>query len=106
LLQLTFRTYHRDFGLPNHNDDDLAQDLRDTLMPARGKLHRERSPFLQFKTALLDTPYFGIPGIVNFIDVRTQWFDAAVKKAIADGFTQVGGGKCSLCLSPSYSDHD
>lgn len=56
----------------------------------RGKLHREKSPLLKFKTALLDTPYFGIPGIVNFIDVRTQWFDAAVKRAIADGLTQVG----------------
>ncbi|WIA21539.1 hypothetical protein OEZ85_000736 [Tetradesmus obliquus] len=88
-LMLTFRTYNRDFGLPNHNDDNLAQDLRDTLMPARGKLHRERSLFLKFKTGLLDTPYLGIPGIVNFIDVRTQWFDAAVKKAIADGITQV-----------------
>jgi O-methyltransferase involved in polyketide biosynthesis len=91
VLQLTFRTYNKDFGNPNHNDDDLAQDLRDTLMPARGRLHRNRSPLLKFKTGLLDTPYFGIPGIVNFIDVRTQWFDSAVKRAIADGITQVGG---------------
>lgn len=67
-------------------------------MPARGKLHRERSLFLKFKTGLLDTPYLGIPGIVNFIDVRTQWFDAAVKKAIADGISQVGIFQSMLCL--------
>jgi O-methyltransferase involved in polyketide biosynthesis len=93
-LQLTFRTFNKDFGNPNHNEDDLAQDMRDTLMPARGKMHRERSAFLKFKTGLLDTPYFGIPGIVNFIDVRTQWFDSAVKRAIADGITQVGSSVC------------
>eukprot|EP00879_Flechtneria_rotunda_P000635 GHRR01000748.1.p1 GENE.GHRR01000748.1~~GHRR01000748.1.p1 ORF type:complete len:385 (+),score=106.17 GHRR01000748.1:472-1626(+) len=88
-LMLTFRTYNRDFDLPNHNDDDLAQRLRDTLMPERGRLHRDKSWVLKFKTGLLNTPYLGIPGIVNFIDVRTQWFDAAVKRAIADGIKQI-----------------
>ncbi|KAF6252539.1 S-adenosyl-L-methionine-dependent methyltransferase [Scenedesmus sp. NREL 46B-D3] len=58
-------------------------------MPARGKLHRERSAFLKFKTELLNTPYLGIPGLVDFIDVRTQWFDSGVKRAITDGITQV-----------------
>lgn len=32
-LQLTFRTYNRDFDLPHHNEDDLAPLLRDSLMP-------------------------------------------------------------------------
>lgn len=88
-LMLTFRTFNRDFDLPNHNADDLAPLLRDSLMPGRGKLHRNKSPLLWAKTRLLDTPWLGLPGIVNFIDVRTQWFDAAVKRAIADGITQV-----------------
>lgn len=90
LLQLTFRTFNRDFGLPNHNADDLAPLLRDSLMPARGKMHRDKSAFLKWKTSLFDLPLVGLPGIVNFIDVRTQWFDAAVKGAIRDGITQVG----------------
>lgn len=88
-LMLTWRTFNRDFDLPNHNDDYLAPLLRDTLMPVRGKQHREKSPFLKWKTGLLDTPWLGLPGIVNFIDVRTQWFDAAVNRAITDGIKQV-----------------
>jgi len=88
-LMLTFRTFNRDFGQPNHNADDLAPLLRDSLMPARGKMHREKSAFLKWKTSLFDLPLLGLPGIVNFIDVRTQWFDAAVKGAIRDGITQV-----------------
>lgn len=95
-MQLTFRTYNRDFDKPNHNDDDLAPLLRDSLMPTRGKMHREKSPFLKFKTSLFDLPVVGLPGIVNFIDVRTQWFDAAVKGAIRDGITQVGLSLCCL----------
>jgi hypothetical protein len=88
--QLTFRTFNRDYGLPNHNEDHLAPLLRDALMPARGRMHRERSLFLRWKTALFDFPGLGLPGIINFIDVRTQWFDAAVKGAIRDGIKQVG----------------
>lgn len=30
-----FRTLNRDMGLPNHNDDYLAERLRDELMPLR-----------------------------------------------------------------------
>jgi hypothetical protein len=33
--KLTYRTFNRDFGLPNCNDDDLAPLLRDELMPVR-----------------------------------------------------------------------
>jgi len=86
---MTFRTFNRDYSNPNHNEDFLAARLRDALMPSRGRLHREKSPWLRYKTQLLDTPYLGIPGIVNFIDVRTQWFDEGVKRAIEDGFKQV-----------------
>eukprot|EP00878_Enallax_costatus_P002294 GHUV01002469.1.p1 GENE.GHUV01002469.1~~GHUV01002469.1.p1 ORF type:complete len:300 (+),score=73.22 GHUV01002469.1:1296-2195(+) len=62
-----------------------------TVMPCHCVIsyHREKSAFLKFKTTLLDTPWLGLPGIVNFIDVRTQWFDAAVKRAIADGIKQI-----------------
>jgi hypothetical protein len=93
-LMLTFRTFNRDFDLPNANDDYLAPLLRDSLMPARGKMHREKSAFLKWKTSLFDLPLVGLPGIVNFIDCRTQWFDAAVKSAIRAGITQVGGAVC------------
>jgi hypothetical protein len=39
---------------------------------------------------LLEFPFLGIPGIVRFIDVRTQWFDDSVNAAIRDGIKQVG----------------
>jgi hypothetical protein len=95
----TCRTFNRDYDRPNHNADHLAPLLRDSLMPARGRMHRDKSAFLAWKTSLFDVPLLGLPGIVNFIDVRTQWFDAAVKGAIRDGITQVcvcvsGGGGC------------
>jgi O-methyltransferase involved in polyketide biosynthesis len=38
----------------------------------------------------MEIPFAGIPGIVRFIDVRTQWFDDSVKAAIRDGIKQVG----------------
>jgi methyltransferase (TIGR00027 family) len=38
---------------------------------------------------LLELPFLGIPGIVRFIDVRTQWFDDSVAAAQRDGIKQV-----------------
>jgi hypothetical protein len=37
----------------------------------------------------IEFPFLGIPGIVRFIDVRTQWFDQGVTTAMDDGITQV-----------------
>jgi hypothetical protein len=37
----------------------------------------------------IEFPVLGIPGIVRFIDVRTQWFDSGVEAAVNDGITQV-----------------
>lgn len=88
-LMLTFRTLPRDFDEPNSCDDHLAARFRDALMPARGKLHREKSPLIKTNRAFLELPFLGIPGIVRFIDVRTQLFDDEVRAAIADGITQV-----------------
>jgi methyltransferase (TIGR00027 family) len=88
-LMLTYRTFNRDFGLPNCNDDDLAPLLRDELMPARGRQHRERDPELWYRNRCLDIPYLGVPGIVNFIDARTQWIDEGMRRALDDGIEQV-----------------
>lgn len=41
---------------------------------------------LQF---FIETPFFGIPGIVRFIDVRTQWFDEGMQAAFDAGIKQV-----------------
>lgn len=88
-LMLTFRTLTRDFGTQNANRDHLAERLRDALMPVRGALHRSRSPLVPLGRFLLEFPALGIPGIVNFVDARTQWFDEQVSKAVDDGFSQV-----------------
>jgi O-methyltransferase involved in polyketide biosynthesis len=88
-LMLTFRTLTRDFGTPGANKDHLAERLRDALMPVRGALHRARSPLVSLGRFLLEFPALGIPGIVNFVDARTQWFDAQVARALDDGFKQV-----------------
>ena len=60
--QLTYRTFNRDFGLPNHNNDHLAPLLRDELMPAHGRMHRERDPELWYRNRCLDMKYVGVPG--------------------------------------------
>ncbi|KAF8059655.1 S-adenosyl-L-methionine-dependent methyltransferase [Scenedesmus sp. PABB004] len=130
-LMLTFRTLTRDFDEPNANEDHLAAAFRDAVMPARGRLHAQRSVLVrinrvraaadraagragllaarrarapaphtrpppthptthnQLRQWFLEVPFLGIPGIVRFIDVRTQWFDEALKAALRDGIKQV-----------------
>jgi hypothetical protein len=151
-LQLTYRTFNRDFGLPNCNDDYLAPLLRDELMPERGRMHRERSEELWYRNRILDLKYLGVPGeglrprgslgwwwrrrrlatvaaavrsmlccrctdqpinastdpphhpapgIVNFIDARTQWIDEGMTRALDDGIKQVGGGSGRRRLQPA-----
>jgi hypothetical protein len=46
-LQLTFRTMTRDFDEPNCNGDYLAAKFRNAIMPARGKLHDQRSRLIK-----------------------------------------------------------
>lgn len=88
-LMLTFRTYNRDFNVAYHNNDYLAELFRDAVMPTRGALHRAKSWLIRINRFFIEFPLFGIPGIVNFVDCRTQWFDEGVKKAMNDGFKQV-----------------
>lgn len=37
----------------------------------------------------IECPGLGLPGIVNFTDARTQWFDQGVESALDEGITQV-----------------
>jgi hypothetical protein len=46
-MQLTFRTMTRDFDEPNCNGDYLAAKFRNAIMPARGKLHDQRSRLIK-----------------------------------------------------------
>jgi hypothetical protein len=45
--QLTFRRLPRDFGEPNCNADHLAAKFSNAIMPARGRLHDQRSTFIK-----------------------------------------------------------
>ena len=58
--------------------------------PRSGRMHRERDPGLWYRTRALDLKYVGVPGIVNFVDARTQWIDDAFERALDDGIKQVG----------------
>ncbi len=40
---------------------------------------------------MIESPLFGCPGIINFLDARTRWLDDVVCAAIGDGISQVGG---------------
>lgn len=88
-LMLQFRTYNRDYQVPHANDDFLAPLLRDELMPSRGEAMRKKLPRMKIMHNMTQWPVLGLPGIVNFIDARTQWFDEAVTDALDAGITQV-----------------
>lgn len=88
-LMLQFRTYNRDYEVPHANDDYLAPLLRDELMPSRGQAMRNKLPRMKIMHDVTQWPVLGLPGIVNFIDARTQWFDEAVVSALDAGITQV-----------------
>lgn len=88
-LMLQFRTYNRDYEIPHANDDYLAPLLRDELMPSRGQAMRKKLLRMKIMHDATQWPVLGLPGIVNFIDARTQWFDEAVASALDAGITQV-----------------
>eukprot|EP00878_Enallax_costatus_P004256 GHUV01004486.1.p1 GENE.GHUV01004486.1~~GHUV01004486.1.p1 ORF type:complete len:442 (+),score=110.56 GHUV01004486.1:1220-2545(+) len=88
-LMLNMRTLPRDFDEPNCNGDYLAAKFRNAVMPRRGRLHDEKSKLIQINRAFIETPFLGIPGIVRFIDVRTQWFDEGMQRAFDNGVKQV-----------------
>lgn len=52
-------------------------------------MHRERDPGLWYRTRALDLKYVGVPGIVNFVDARTQWVDDGMARALDGGVRQV-----------------
>eukprot|EP00879_Flechtneria_rotunda_P012904 GHRR01013477.1.p1 GENE.GHRR01013477.1~~GHRR01013477.1.p1 ORF type:complete len:183 (+),score=61.95 GHRR01013477.1:667-1215(+) len=79
---LIFRTLNRELGLPNANSDHLAALFRDKLMPVRSWwLKRAPGAWKQFKNAV-EHKKLGAPGVVNFVDARTKWFDQVVDEAI------------------------
>ncbi|KXZ54443.1 hypothetical protein GPECTOR_5g95 [Gonium pectorale] len=86
---LVFRTLNRDMGLPNHNEDHLAERLRDELMPYRSWMLKHLPGSKAQLRRTLENPLWGVPGAVNFIDARTKWFDSAVTGALAAGIKQV-----------------
>lgn len=86
---LLFRTLNRDLGQPNHNVDGLATLLRDELLPVRSWMLKHLPGAKQQFRRSLENSLWGVPGCINFIDARTQWFDGAVTQALDAGIKQV-----------------
>ncbi|KAK9847030.1 hypothetical protein WJX84_012320 [Apatococcus fuscideae] len=86
---LVFRTVNQDLGSPNANEDYIARKFRDRLMPIRAVtaklLPNSGKRFQKF----VEHPTRGTPGVCNFVDARTTWFDSGVRQALADGIKQV-----------------
>lgn len=80
---LIFRTVNRDLLAPNANADYIAPLFRDKLMPIRGWLNRNFYSTLTLYKSGVEDPEVGLPGVCNFVDARTKWFDAAVKEVSA-----------------------
>ncbi|KAK9828813.1 hypothetical protein WJX72_002206 [[Myrmecia] bisecta] len=86
---LLFRTINRDMDLPNHNDDHVAQLLSSHLMPIRARITQCMPGSLTAWKRTVEHPKRGTPGVCNFVDARTKWFDQAVRMAIEEGISQV-----------------
>lgn len=87
---LLFRTMNREMGHPNANDDDLAPLLRDKLMPLRMWWLKSVPGAMKQMRGALEHKKLGVPGVVNFVDARTKWFDQQVQAALTQhGIHQV-----------------
>ncbi|KAK9830684.1 hypothetical protein WJX74_002499 [Apatococcus lobatus] len=86
---LVFRTVNQDLKRPNANEDVIARCFRDKLMPIRAVTTKVLPKSVQRFQKFVEHPTRGTPGVCNFVDARTTWFDKGVKQAIADGIKQV-----------------
>eukprot|EP01025_Chloroclados_australasicus_P023684 TRINITY_DN2396_c0_g1_i4.p1 TRINITY_DN2396_c0_g1~~TRINITY_DN2396_c0_g1_i4.p1 ORF type:complete len:400 (-),score=58.39 TRINITY_DN2396_c0_g1_i4:3780-4979(-) len=86
---LYFRTLNLALGEENSNNDYIAPIFRDYLMPVSSWFGKKLPSSLKATRKLIEHPKKGTPGVVNFVDVRTQWFDSHVQQAATDGITQV-----------------
>lgn len=86
----------QDLGEPGANADYMAASLRDALLPSRRWLALLPPMLLRFceraYRTIMQSPVFGCPGIVNFVDARTQWFDAQVGGCVLSCYM-----RCELC---------
>eukprot|EP01023_Acetabularia_acetabulum_P037892 TRINITY_DN3618_c0_g1_i1.p1 TRINITY_DN3618_c0_g1~~TRINITY_DN3618_c0_g1_i1.p1 ORF type:complete len:393 (+),score=88.68 TRINITY_DN3618_c0_g1_i1:234-1412(+) len=86
---LYFRTLNGGLGEENCNNDYIAPLFRDYLMPFASWCGKKFPMSLKAARKIVEHPEKGAPGVVNFVDSRTQWFDEQVAQAAADGITQV-----------------
>ncbi|KAI8477376.1 MAG: S-adenosyl-L-methionine-dependent methyltransferase [Monoraphidium minutum] len=87
---LLMRCANKAFGVPNHNDDWVAPLFLKQLMPAEFKeIEGAATLYARFRRALFELPGLGVPGMIAFLDARTQWFDDRVAAAMDAGAKQV-----------------
>lgn len=83
-----------DLGYPNANQDWVAALFRDKLLPARQRL----PPLRRLTYHCVEHPEYGTPGVCNFLDARTKWFDHQMQIELENGIQQVvvlAAGYCS-----------
>jgi methyltransferase (TIGR00027 family) len=89
---LMMRAANRAFGRPHANKDWVAEKFFAALEPAdAAHLAAPGGPTLyaRLRRAAFELPGLGIPGMINFLDARTQWFDARLVAALDAGIDQV-----------------
>ncbi|GBF90902.1 hypothetical protein Rsub_03757 [Raphidocelis subcapitata] len=88
---LLMRVANQVFNAPNANKDWVARRFLRLVLPSEHAHMTAATPTLyaRFRFALFELPGVGIPGILNFLDGRTQWFDDRVTAALDAGVTQV-----------------
>lgn len=88
---LLMRSANAAFGYPNANKDWVAPLFFKALMPAEAREVEGgvATLYARFRRALFEAPLVGVPGMINFLDARTQWFDARCAAALDAGAAQV-----------------
>jgi hypothetical protein len=83
-------------GHPNANKDWVAPLFLRELMPAQaGEMFASgggATAYGRVRRALFEAPGVGVPGLINFLDGRTQWFDQRVAAALDAGVRQARAG--------------
>jgi len=98
---LMMRSANAAFGYPNTNKDAIALKFYQALRPEEATgfapTGGASSFYAHFRRALFEMPGVGIPGMINFLDARTQWIDDCLVRAIDSGIKQVRFGRGEMC---------
>jgi methyltransferase (TIGR00027 family) len=89
---LMFRSANAAWGFPNTNKDWVAPLFFQHLRPEDASniaVAGAPTAYARLRRTLFELPFVGVPGMINYLDARTQFFDERVAAALDAGCKQV-----------------